>query len=332
MRGLFKEEVMCEDLASAYNMVPERSGLCVWTPDAAAQGRAALLPYVATLDLDLEADLEHAERDRFLFFRGGCGHPDPSIKHLFAAGKMLRHDLVAALRALAAPDVEAECSCDICDNRLRHPALMAAYRRATFCPVVPSNAQSSRRLSEAVLSGCVPVFLGPPFHTLPLAQDIDWPAVGVFINISDSGWIDPESPNHLRNALVARMWRLDDPGAEAATVSVATVADAVAYLRAMPAAEVAAKRRAALKERLKLFYGPVPEALGGDGRSSELGELLMRRMCRHAAANKRRLAAAAAEGVDWADSDVHLSLDRKRAGAAGGGDKPRGWFSLPSRA
>lgn len=48
--------------------------------------------------------------------------------------------------------------------------LMAKMRRSLFCPIVASNVQSSRRLSEAVLNGCIPVFIGPPFHTLPLAQ------------------------------------------------------------------------------------------------------------------------------------------------------------------
>lgn len=48
--------------------------------------------------------------------------------------------------------------------------LLEKMRRTIFCPIVASNVQSSRRLSEAVLSGCIPVFFGPPFHTLPLAQ------------------------------------------------------------------------------------------------------------------------------------------------------------------
>jgi hypothetical protein len=54
MKGLFSEENMCEDLASVYNMVPERSNLCVWTQDSASQDKALIMPYVATLDLKLD--------------------------------------------------------------------------------------------------------------------------------------------------------------------------------------------------------------------------------------------------------------------------------------
>ena len=39
--------------------------------------------------------------------------------------------------------------------------------------------QSSRRVSEVILSGCIPVFLGPPFHTLPLAESVNYTAFSV---------------------------------------------------------------------------------------------------------------------------------------------------------
>ena len=306
MRGLFSEEAMCEDLASVFHLVPERSSLCVWTQNSFAEGKSAIIPYSATVDIDLETDLAAAERDLFLFFRGGCGHPDPSISGLFASGKMLRYELVAALDALGEADIAAECSCDICDNHMPHPALQAAYRRAQFCPVVPSNVQSSRRLTEVVLAGCIPVFLGPPFHSLPLAPQVDYAGMAIFMNLTQATWINDSSPNHLQNHMVQRVWRLDDPSLEAEIVSVGSVADAVAYLRALPEHVVAEKRAAVLRERLKFYYGPVPESAGGDGRSSELGELLMRQMCRRAAAVKRRVARAKAQGLDTDDSDVQI--------------------------
>lgn len=304
MAGLLGEDAMCEDLASAYNLVLERSSLCVWTQGSAAAGASAIVPYVATLDLDWEADLQSAERDLFLFFRGGCGHPEPSIRGLFAAGKMLRYALVEALRALGEADVAAECSCDVCDNRLPHEQAMEAYRRATFCPVLPSNAQSSRRLSEVVLSGCVPVFLGPPFHSLPLAQDVDYAGMAVFLSVRDTPWVDTASPNALQNHMAARLWPLDDPALEAAVVHVDSLEAAIDYLREMDPQVVAAKRAAVLRERLKFYYGAAPAAAGGDGKASALGELAMKRMCRHAAAAKRRAKPGGAEGGPTATSQA----------------------------
>ena len=319
MRGLFSEEAMCEDLASVYNMVPERSSLCVWTPDAPLDGRSAIVPYLASLNLDLENDLQNVPRDLFMFFRGGCGHPDPSIRNLFAAGKMMRYELVAALDAMGATDIHAECSCDICDNHMPHPEVQASYRRSKFCPIMPSNVQSSRRLSEVILAGCVPVFIGPPFHTLPLAQFVDYSAMSLFFNISRPTWLNDSSPNHFQNHMVDKVWRLDDPGIEATVITVETLQDAVAYLREMSEEAVAAKRRAVLAERWKFYYGPVPESQGGDGKTSALGELLMQQMCKRAAASKRRLRQAAAQGMDIQDSDVQIqqaSVKQKEAASS----------------
>ena len=60
-----------------------------------------------------------------------------------------------------------------------HATLMAKMGASLFCPIVAGDTQSSRRLTEVVLAGCIPVFVGPPFHTLPLAADVDYPAFSV---------------------------------------------------------------------------------------------------------------------------------------------------------
>lgn len=290
MKNLFTEEVMCEDLASALNMVPERSSLCVWTPDSALEGKSLLLPYLATLDLDLDKEmLDSNGRDIFIFFRGGCGHPGVSVRALFAAGKMMRYELVTYLKSInyhPKGRVIAECSCDICDNKMPHPTLMQSYRQSQFCPVMPSNVQSSRRLSEVVLAGCIPVFFGPPFHTLPLAQYVKYADIGIFFNISQSVWVNESSPNYLQNRLINRVWRLDDPSIEQHLIYVANFKEAVEYLGQMSAEEIAAKRKAVLSERWKFYYGPLPVHAGGDGESSQLVDILMDEMCLRAATSR----------------------------------------------
>ena len=119
--------------------------------------------------------------------------------------------------------------------------------------------------------------------------------------------------------MVDKVWRLDDPGIEATVITVETLQDAVAYLREMSEEAVAAKRRAVLAERWKFYYGPVPESQGGDGKTSALGELLMQQMCKRAAASKRRLRQAAAQGMDIQDSDVQIqqaSVKQKEAASS----------------
>jgi len=308
MRGLFKEEAMCEDLASVFHLVPERSSLCVWTQDAAAQGRALIMPYVATLDLDFKTDLQNSPRDLLLYFRGGCGHPNPSIRGIFAAGKMLRYDMVHGILAHRnASDIDMRCSCDICDNHTPHRLVLEGYRRSKFCPVVPSNAQSSRRLSEIILSGCIPVFIGPPYHTLPLSLDIDYASMAIFINITNSVWIDKESPHYLQNRLVSHLWPLEDPSLEEHLVPLENIHEVVDYLRNFPTSEEARKRQSVLNQRYKFYYGAVPESDGGDGRQSELADIAMKHMCRHAASERRRLKLSISQGIT---KDQHLTVRR----------------------
>ena len=45
------------------------------------------------------------------------------------------------------------------------------------------------RFSEAMMAGCIPVFMGPPFPPVPLLDELRYAAAAVFINITDrSGW------------------------------------------------------------------------------------------------------------------------------------------------
>lgn len=51
-----------------------------------------------------------------------------------------------------------------------HRQLLENMTRSNFCLMLPGNSQSSQRLTEAFLTGCIPVFVGPPWHSLPLTQ------------------------------------------------------------------------------------------------------------------------------------------------------------------
>ena len=52
-----------------------------------------------------------------------------------------------------------------------HRPMLEAMASSVFCLILPGNSQSSQRLTEAFLTGCIPVFLGPPWHTLPFAHE-----------------------------------------------------------------------------------------------------------------------------------------------------------------
>jgi hypothetical protein len=73
-----------------------------------------------------------------------------------------------------------------------HEEYAVAFRKmqhSIFCLVLPGDAQSTRRLSEIFLAGCIPVFLGPPYSTMPFADDVLYKSIGVFFNITSHPWL-----------------------------------------------------------------------------------------------------------------------------------------------
>lgn len=86
----------------------------------------------------------------------------------------------------AGPDVDVHCS----EPEFGHPheefgAMLDKMERSIFCLVLAGDAQSTRRLSEIFMAGCIPVFIGPPYNSMPLADDVPYKSVGVFFNITN---------------------------------------------------------------------------------------------------------------------------------------------------
>ena len=53
-----------------------------------------------------------------------------------------------------------------------HQGMLESMAGSVFCLIMPGNSQSNQRLTEAFIAGCIPVFLGPPWHTLPFATEV----------------------------------------------------------------------------------------------------------------------------------------------------------------
>lgn len=159
-------------------------------------------------------------------------------------------------------------------------------------------------------TGCIPVFVGEPFHSLPLASDVDYASFALFLNVTDaSAWLNATSPKWEHNNMVRRCarcarcapavravlcrgsslplftahsslalspvpspppsspplqirkaWKLDDPSIAKHIVTVERLADAVNYLRSLPADEVARRQGALAAHRLKFWYPPASAA------------------------------------------------------------------------
>jgi hypothetical protein len=63
--------------------------------------------------------------------------------------------------------------------------VLETMQRSTFCLVLPGDSASSRRTSEIFMSGCIPVFVGPPYATMPFGDAVDYKATSYFFNVTD---------------------------------------------------------------------------------------------------------------------------------------------------
>jgi len=71
----------------------------------------------------------------------------------------------------------------------------------------------------------------------------------------------------------------------------------VDYLRNISPEIEMAKRRSVLKQRFKFFYGTSPLLAGSTGVTSELGDIAVRHMCRHAAEEKQKMKLSESQGI-----------------------------------
>lgn len=108
-------------------------------------------------------------------------------------GDILNRPLLLQVKALGDKGSDLDISCSEPELGGTHESFPIAFdkmQRTVFCLVPPGDAQSTRRLSELFMSGCIPVFLGPPFNTMPFGEDIPYASIGVFFNFTDySTWL-----------------------------------------------------------------------------------------------------------------------------------------------
>ena len=142
--------------------------------------RVVVVPYVAHSEVSLAHD---ARTTRVLFM-----------------GSLSRNDVIhTELRRWRQP-LETLRDVRVIDSGVEHsrPGTFGTYademRSATFCLVVAGDTASSRRLFDAVLSGCLPVLVGPP-SPLPFEHAVNW---GEFtVRLDGSRWTNGMAQSEL---------------------------------------------------------------------------------------------------------------------------------------
>ncbi|GIL50063.1 hypothetical protein Vafri_6382 [Volvox africanus] len=201
--------VLCKPaFAAALHLVPEAQvrhncGL----PSSPGHHRMLVVPYAsfplyhipmpavaatAATAAAAAAELAPLARPRLLYFRASCGGR--------SVGKALRRAVAEALRDVAiatdggaAGALAFNASIVSCESYGWEDSSLREMAESRYCLVLPGDTASSRRLSEAVLMGCVPVFVGPPFAATPLSNVVRYDTFALVFEVQAEAvtWLSP---------------------------------------------------------------------------------------------------------------------------------------------
>ncbi|BDA44690.1 hypothetical protein COCOBI_06-1680 [Coccomyxa sp. Obi] len=265
--------LICDTFQHAMHIVVERGQRNICQAYWEISKKLLIVPYVpgSTDAARPLADFEQPilpleERQTLLFFRATClpyMYMYPNNTRI-TTGKVMRHDVSLAL-GKTGPNVDVMCTDKRFGGRfLTFAQVMQRMRSTLFCLVLPGDSASARRTSEIFMAGCIPVFLGPPYGSMPLADagGIDYRASSLFFNVSEyRGWLDDdmvweipldERPNHVCNPWV---WIPDAPIDDVA-IQIRTVDELMDHLRTIPKEVLDKKLEAVVAEREKFSFQP----------------------------------------------------------------------------
>lgn len=256
------------ELRAVSLLMPERGFLGGAVRDEKIDDREAMLmPYSSTHMINPLAPIRLSDRSHFLYMRAGCSD-DPER----SAGILERNELIRALKRTNDSDVEAYCTCMMCPGYLDHGGLQQELRKSVFCPVLVGDTQATARLTEVMLAGCIPVFVGAPWHTLPLQDLIDWGRTGIFMNVTNTSsycLVDEKGRSNMPS------WNVNpDIDVSSFVHVIESLDDVLPMLRALPRFKIRAYQKAVAKARPLFWFPPLPTT----GRSA-LGDAVVEHLC-----------------------------------------------------
>jgi hypothetical protein len=274
----------CAKFRSSFLIASERGIFCDNDRDRAFHGQSVIAPLVASLNPDDDSAVHVTpleERQTLLYLPIPCSSSSlnklqqRSLTEKSASAVLLDSVEQSISNPGDVPggldDVVVVPRQEICSiSTSRRAKIIEGMRSARFCGILPSeDRQADVFLPLAIQAGCVPVFLGPPFHSMPLALDIDYSSIAIFVHIVD----------HTKS-----IWKIDelsmqdgdlepDQKIRQSPVEVPSVIDAIRHLRNIPATHAQSMFNALNMERERFVYDSTSE--------DSAGNTIIKRMCEH---------------------------------------------------
>ena len=185
----------CAKFKSSFFVASERGIFCDNDRDRAFFGNSIILPPV-THGYLTEAnvpELPSVEKRSILFFLripcfkdptkdSGQGDVSPNIMLLQAIEKNIFVEILANREDVSIVSRKESCKASPSERA----SSIRKMRSSRYCGILPAaDRQSTIELPLAIQSGCIPVFLGPPFHSMQMVPDLDYSKMAVFVNLVD---------------------------------------------------------------------------------------------------------------------------------------------------
>ncbi|KAK9798884.1 hypothetical protein WJX73_000470 [Symbiochloris irregularis] len=266
----------CGSTHEALKLVVEAAEVKICA-DPAVKANGLIVPYASPEFI--EDDEEQApERTTFMFFLGSCEAPPSNL------GKAMRKR-IGTLNSTLPADSTSLISCSL---RMAHSELRKQTRSSQFCLLPPGDTASSRRITDIILAGCIPVFIGRPWHSMPLAGFVNYRDLAVFIEVSELIHLaqDPHtwrdiSPNSTATNVFAPQFWFPDAHAYDDMIKIDFVEDIEPTLKAIPQEEVERKLKAVAAARSYFLYRkPAPPHPPLEGPNA--ADAIVDAICTHA--------------------------------------------------
>jgi hypothetical protein len=162
-------------LPNSYFLVSEPNQMC---NIAQARANMTIAPYNAIAHAPTMKHILDTDRIHRVWFRGTCSS-DASGRGL----RLIFANSIAQSEYASNPEIIVAC------KGRNHSETMREMLASNFCLTIAGRGSSSRRINEIILAGCIPVFVGPPWHVRPLTNHIPWGNISLFFEIRNpSRW------------------------------------------------------------------------------------------------------------------------------------------------
>eukprot|EP00889_Picochlorum_renovo_P004110 jgi/Picre1/31140/NNA_006494.t1 len=240
----------CAKFKSSFIVATERGTFCDNDRDRAFRGDSIILPMVAEGGKHKILPLE--KRDTMLYIHIPCHSKGNSKSPGMVLLDSISNELKKTTNNKEGIVVDyMEDSCKAMASSGGRASMIDRMKKSRYCAILPSaDRQATTQLPLAVQQGCIPVFLGPPFHAMPMVLDVEYSNIALFIHMVD----------HTRS-----LWALDemsmadgdlepDATIRSNPIEVPNIVDAINHLRNIPAPLAQKLHQATLQESHKFSY------------------------------------------------------------------------------